>query len=186
MNKKIFVACDVSSQKEIIDLISKIHEEISGIKIGLQYITRHSPEDIKELSKFNKPIFYDGKFLTNIKNVNYKVEKENEFKPKQTQELFGALGYLAILNELKKENNDKNHFLTPKMLIRYAPNFMRKDDSDTKLHGKDLFSLDRLDSETNFESGTNLTLGLDYELDSSKNKVGFNIAQIINEKNNRY
>ena len=129
--------------------------------------------------------FYDGKFLTNIKNVNYKVEKENKFKPKQTHELFGALGYLASVNLIKKENNNKNHFLTPKMLIRYAPNFMRKDDSDAKLHGKDLFSLDRLDSETNFESGTNLTLGLDYELDSSKNKVGFNIAQIINEKNNK-
>ena len=68
MNKNIFVACDVSSQKEIIDLISKVHEEISGIKIGLQYITRHSPKDIKELGKFNKPIFYDGKFF-DIKNT---------------------------------------------------------------------------------------------------------------------
>ena len=34
MNKNIFVACDVSSQKEILDLLSKIHNEISGIKIG--------------------------------------------------------------------------------------------------------------------------------------------------------
>ena len=68
MNKKIFVACDVSNHKEILELLSKIHNEISGIKIGLQYITRHSPEDIKELSKFNKPIFYDGKFF-DIKNT---------------------------------------------------------------------------------------------------------------------
>ena len=68
MNKKIFVACDVSSQKEILNLLSKIHKEISGIKIGLQYITQHSPEEIKELSKFNKPIFYDGKFF-DIKNT---------------------------------------------------------------------------------------------------------------------
>ena len=60
-NKNIFVACDVSSQKEILDLLSKVHEDISGIKIGLQYITQRSPKDIKELSKFNKPIFYDGK-----------------------------------------------------------------------------------------------------------------------------
>ena len=68
MNKNIFVACDVSSQKEILDLLSKIHNEISGIKIGLQYITKHSQEDIKELQKFNKPIFYDGKFF-DIKNT---------------------------------------------------------------------------------------------------------------------
>ena len=68
MNKNIFVACDVSGQKEILELLSKIHKEISGIKIGLQYITQHSPEEIKELSKFNKPIFYDGKFF-DIKNT---------------------------------------------------------------------------------------------------------------------
>ena len=69
MNKKrIFVACDVSSQREIINLLSKIHKEISGIKIGLQYITKHSSKDIRELAKFKKPIFYDGKFF-DIKNT---------------------------------------------------------------------------------------------------------------------
>ena len=68
MNKNIFVACDVSSQKEIMNLLELIHEDISGIKIGLQYITRRSPEEIKELSIFKKPIFYDGKFF-DIKNT---------------------------------------------------------------------------------------------------------------------
>ena len=68
MNKNIFIACDVSDQKEIMKLLSKIHNQISGIKIGLQYITKHSPKDIRELSKFNKPIFYDGKFF-DIKNT---------------------------------------------------------------------------------------------------------------------
>ena len=67
-NKNIFVACDVSSQKEILDLLELIYEDISGIKIGLQYITQRSPEEIRELSKFNKPIFYDGKFF-DIKNT---------------------------------------------------------------------------------------------------------------------
>ena len=67
-NKNIFVACDVSSQKEILDLLNLIHGDISGIKIGLQYITQRSPEDVRELSKFKKPIFYDGKFL-DIKNT---------------------------------------------------------------------------------------------------------------------
>ena len=67
-NKNIFVACDVSSQKEIVDLLKLIHDDISGIKIGLQYITQRSPEEIRELSKFKKPIFYDGKFF-DIKNT---------------------------------------------------------------------------------------------------------------------
>ena len=68
MNKNIFVACDVSNQKEILDLLNLIHKDISGIKIGLQYITQRSPEEIRELSRFNKPIFYDGKFF-DIKNT---------------------------------------------------------------------------------------------------------------------
>ena len=68
LNKNIFVACDVSSQKEILDLLELIHEDISGIKIGLQYITQSSPEEIRELLKFKKPIFYDGKFF-DIKNT---------------------------------------------------------------------------------------------------------------------
>jgi len=67
-NKNIFVACDVSSQKEILDLLELIYEDISGIKIGLQYITQRSPDEIRELSKFKKPIFYDGKFF-DIKNT---------------------------------------------------------------------------------------------------------------------
>ena len=76
-NKNIFLSCDVSSQKEIIDLLELIHEDISGIKIGLQYITQRSPEDIRELSKFNKPIFYDGKFF-DIKNTLIKSIKSLE------------------------------------------------------------------------------------------------------------
>ena len=67
-NKNIFVACDISGQKEILDLLELIHEDISGIKIGLQYITQRSPVEIRELSKFKKPIFYDGKFF-DIKNT---------------------------------------------------------------------------------------------------------------------
>ena len=72
-NKNIFVACDVSSQKEILDLLELIHQDISGIKIGLQYITQRSPEEIRQLSKFNKPIFYDGKFF-DIKNMGTSAE----------------------------------------------------------------------------------------------------------------
>ena len=108
MNKKIFVACDVSSQKEIIDLLSKIHEEISGIKIGLQYITQHSPKDILELSKFNKPIFYDGKFF-DIKNTL--VESIKSLKDLKisyaTVHLLNGLDALKAANYAAKNINVK-------------------------------------------------------------------------------
>ncbi len=105
-NKNIFVACDVSSQKEILDLLSKIHAEISGIKIGLQYITQRSPEDIKELSKFNKPIFYDGKFF-DIKNTLVKSVKSLK-ELKISYATVHLLNGLEALKAANKEANDIN------------------------------------------------------------------------------
>ena len=108
MNKSIFVACDISSQKEILELLSKIHEEISGIKIGLQYITQHSPEEIKELSKFNKPIFYDGKFF-DIKNTLVESVKslKNLNVSYATVHLLNGLDSLKAANEAANDINVK-------------------------------------------------------------------------------
>ena len=102
-NKNIFVACDVSSQKDILDLLSKIYEEISGIKIGLQYITNHSPKEIRELSKFNKPIFYDGKFF-DIKNTL--VESIKSLKELNIN--YATVHLLNGLNSLKAANKTAN------------------------------------------------------------------------------
>ena len=106
MNKNIFLACDVSSQKEIINLLELIHDDISGIKIGLQYITQRSPEEIKELSKFNKPIFYDGKFF-DIKNTL--VESIKSLKKLNvsyaTVHLLNGLDSLKAANEAAQKIN---------------------------------------------------------------------------------
>ena len=105
-NKNIFVACDVSSQKEILDLLKLIHEDISGIKIGLQYITQRSPKEIRELSKFKKPIFYDGKFF-DIKNTL--VESVKSLKDLNvdyaTVHLLNGLDALKAANQAAKEIN---------------------------------------------------------------------------------
>ena len=104
MNKNIFVACDVSSQKEILDLLELIHEDISGIKIGLQYITQRSPEEIKELSKFKKPIFYDGKFF-DIKNTLVESVKslKNLNVDYATVHLLNGLDALKAANQASRE-----------------------------------------------------------------------------------
>ena len=105
-HKNIFVACDVTSQKEILDLLSKIHEEISGIKIGLQYITQSSPEDIKELRKFNKPIFYDGKFLDIKNTLVSSIKSLKELKVNYaTVHILNGLESLKEANEAAKKIN---------------------------------------------------------------------------------
>ena len=104
--KNIFVACDVSSQKEILDLLSKIHEKISGIKIGLQYITQSSAEDIKELRKFNKPIFYDAKFFDIKNTLVSSIKSLEELKVSYaTVHLLNGLDSLKAANDAAKKIN---------------------------------------------------------------------------------
>ena len=106
LNKKIFVACDVSEQKEILNLLELIHKDIAGIKIGLQYITQRSQEDIKELSKFRKPIFYDGKFF-DIKNTLVASIKslKNLNITYATVHLLNGLDALKAANDVAKDIN---------------------------------------------------------------------------------
>ena len=106
LNKNIFVACDLSNQKEVLDLLELIHEDISGIKIGLQYITQRSPEDIRELSKFKKPIFYDGKFF-DIKNTLIESIKslKNLNVNYATVHLLNGLDALKAANKAAEEIN---------------------------------------------------------------------------------
>jgi len=103
-NKNIFVACDISTQKEVLNLLELIQDDISGIKIGLQYISQRSPEEIRELSKFNKPIFYDGKFF-DIKNTLVESIKSLEKLKIQyaTVHLLNGLDALKAANEAAKK-----------------------------------------------------------------------------------
>ena len=122
MNKNIFVACDVSTQKEILDLISKIHNEISGIKIGLQYITQHSPEEIRALGKFNKPIFYDGKFF-DIKNTLV----ESIISLKALSVSYATVHLLNGLESLKAANDVANKINVKLLGVSVLTSFNNKD-----------------------------------------------------------
>jgi len=104
INKNIFVACDVSSHKEALNLLDLIHKDISGIKIGLQYITQSSAEEIRELSKFKKPIFYDGKFF-DIKNTLIESVKslKNLNVNYATVHLLNGFDALKSANQVAKE-----------------------------------------------------------------------------------
>ncbi len=126
----------------------------------------------------------NGKIMTKLKNINYEVKNVDGFKPDTTSEIFGAIGYLASLDFYKSNLGMSNHILTPKMLIKYSPNYMRKEKVDFNLYGKNLFELDRIQSNENFEGGTNLTAGFDYKIKKEKSNIGFSLGQIVNEKKN--
>ena len=125
-----------------------------------------------------------GNWIGKLKNVNYETKNTSEYKDDPEAEFFGALGYLSKI-DLFKNNNNNNYLLTPKMLLRYAPGNMRKDNSEFKLNNKNIFSLDRLNSYNNFENGLSATLGFDYEVKNNEKELNFSIGQIINKKENQ-
>ena len=125
-----------------------------------------------------------SKFFGKVKNVNYEAKNVSNFKEDTTNELFGGLGYLANINLIKESDNDWKHFLTPKVFLRYAPGHMRKETGKSKLNGMNIFSVDRLNSYNNFESGLSASLGFDYNLENNNKKLDFSIGQVINDSEN--
>ena len=126
---------------------------------------------------------YEGKILTNLKNVNYETENISRYKKDTAHEIYGALGYLASVDLIKTGNNNFNHLLKPKVMFKYSPNHMRKETGDHSLHRKNIYSLDRLGVSSNFEGGTSLTYGFDYKQTGSS-ELNFSIGQIVKEKKN--
>ena len=129
---------------------------------------------------------FDGKILGKIKNINYEA-KNTEFKKDPTSEVFGALGYLTEIDLFKRTKNKFDHLLSPKLLVRFAPNHMRKEPEGPRLNHLNIFSLDRLSTSNNFEGGLSATLGFDYEIkdDDSDKLFNLKVGQIVNKKENK-
>ena len=139
--------------------------------------------------KFKEFKFLSGlqtKLLGNIKNVNYESKNVAKYKDDFTNEIFGAVGILNEVDLYKKTSADSNQILTPKFLLRYAPGHMRKEANGARLNHLNVFSLDRLNSFNNFESGLSAAIGFDYEFRQNDKKLDMSVAQIINEKENKH
>ena len=171
-----------------------INNEIGNLdlKTNLKFRNYDTNKETKFLTNDlywkSKDILFDTgvstKILGSLKNINYEVNNVDIYKNDFTTEIYGALGLLSQL-KLEKDTNDTKHFLTPKFLLRYAPGSMRKDSSGSKLDPLKAFSMDKVDDINNFETGLNVTVGLDYKI-KNKNKVfDFSLAQVINEMENK-
>ena len=125
------------------------------------------------------------KFLGNLKNINYETKNISTFKDEATNELFGALGILSEIN-LKKINDLTEHYLSPKLLLRFSPGSMRKETSGARLTPLTAYSMNRIDDNKNSETGISGTLGFNYEIrENDIKKFDFSIAQVVNEKENK-
>ena len=86
--------------------------------------------DLK-FKNFNFSSGLSGRILGKIKNVNYETKNISDYKDEPTSELFGALGYLTEIN-LYKNSQNSVQLLNPKLLFKFAPDYMRKENSRIK------------------------------------------------------
>ncbi|MFC1855309.1 orotidine 5'-phosphate decarboxylase / HUMPS family protein, partial [Thermodesulfobacteriota bacterium] len=59
---RIIVALDVSSEKEVYDIVNTLGDSVSSYKVGKELFTCEGPNIIKYLNNKNKNIFLDLKF----------------------------------------------------------------------------------------------------------------------------
>ena len=134
---------------------------------------------------FDSKSIVKKKFLANIKNINYEAKNVDIYKKDTTNEVFGAIGYLGQIN-LEKISKNSSQKLKPKFLFRYSPNKnMRKENEGSILNPAKAFNINRIDSNSNYETGLSASLGLDFEVTKNTQQFDFSIAQIINEKENK-
>ena len=138
-----------------------------------------------EIKNFNFNSGIRSKLFSNIKNINYESKNVERYKTDTTSEIFGAFGYLTELDLYKETGNNISHQITPKFLVKYAPDHMRKETSGSRLNPLNLFSLNRLNNINNFESGTSATIGFDYEMIAGDKKFDLLFGQVINYKENK-
>mgnify|MGYP000170714744 CR=1 FL=1 len=86
-----------------------------------------------ESNKFFTKLGTTNQILASFKNLNYETKNIENYKKDTTSEFHGALGYFSEIN-LKKRLNTATHLLKPKMLIRYSPGSMRKENDGSRLN----------------------------------------------------
>ena len=172
LDKNIFA----STKFGILDLQSNFEIQNYDTNKTSKLLINDFDWEIKNTTFYNS---LKSKFFSKIKNINYDAKNIVNYKNDTTSELYGALGYLAELDFVKKAQS--THFLSPKILLKYAPGSMRKEEKGSRLDPDNAFTLDRLDTKENFETGLSASVGFDYEIDDH---FALSVAQVINEKEN--
>ena len=120
--------------------------------------------------KITKNGFVDD-FNLIIKNVNTKGDNSSELKEDYDNKLLSGI----ILNReypLKKINNDKLIYFTPKISARLSPTETKNiRNKDKRVDFISLFNTDRLNENTVLEGGESLTLGADYKLANDNGEI---------------
>ena len=181
-----------------IDKIINLKKELNGVlslnTTGLikQYQTNITEKSvINNLNYESYSIFANNGVVSDysliLKNVNRDSKNSNTYKNRKELEFLSA-GMFTLSYPLKKIEENFKKFFTPKMSFRYSPNNTNNMSlDDNRIDVNNVFSLGRLSSNDNVESGASITVGSDYLIkdsaDSDILKLG--LATVLRDKENK-
>ncbi len=137
-------------------------------------------------NKWISKLGFDSQLKGILKTVNYNSNNEENLKS-ETAELSGVVGLLSKISLFKKDTSNSS-YLTPKLLLRYAPGDMRPV-SGGRLRYSNLYDLNKVNEIDVIEKGLSASVGFDYSKNyivnnNEKERFNLSMGQVINEKEN--
>ncbi len=182
------------SLTKIFDLENKYLDNYEIISSGNQ---KKYSTNIFEMSQVNDILIssnqfvlsdiFETNFRTLLKNVNTKGKNSDTYKDKTQSEILSNFLYDISL-PLKKTEEKYTKFFTPKLSLRHSPNKTKNiQNLDRQLNISNIFSLNRIGTDDEIESGTSLTIGSEFLI---KNKslsdvFSFDIGTVFREEENK-
>ena len=134
-------------------------------------------------SKFGAISNYELEFRNSLK----RGENSNKYKNETQSENFSSFIFNSSI-PLKKNYENYNGNLSPKINVRYSPNKSENlSDLDRKINITNIFSKNRLGLNDSLEGGKSITLGFDYDLETKENKdfLEFSLGQVFRDTDDK-
>ena len=102
-------------------------------------------------------------FEINVKNINAMADNSIKYKNTPQSELMSAY-FINASFPLKKNNENSQNTLTPKLSFRLSPHDMKNyNGNGRRINVDNVFSANRLGIGDSFETGESITLGIDFK-----------------------
>ena len=122
-----------------------------------------------------------------LKNVNYNQKNIVGSKDKERNGLLSSFRIKSSF-PLKKEGDIYDGYLTPKISLMYSPNKTQDiKNQDRRTDINNIFSFNRIGSNTGVEGGQSLTIGSDYTIKNKDNKndlLNLGLGTVFRDKKN--
>ena len=129
---------------------------------------------------------FKNNYKLELKNVNSNARESANYRNGKSNKLLSTF-LLESSFPLKKNRENFNSFLTPKISMRYSPNPTKNiKQKNSRINVNNIFSLNRIGASEAVEGGQSLTIGNEYKRTSKNNdeQLLVNLATVFRDKKN--